>query len=168
MTKSFSTLSSALGFMALFGLASLSPAAAISDSYRSLSARLVSQAEAQLAADKLAKADELLNLALTANPGNARAYVVKGQAQGRLDNKEEALRLIGVGLDIEPGDLAALRLQGDAALAIEDIEQAEKSLSVLRRLCAAPCQSANELAAAIAQTQTAGAENSQPESSKKD
>jgi hypothetical protein len=162
MTKSFSTLSSALGFMALFGLASLSPAAAISDSYRSLSARLVSQAEAQLAADKVAKADELLNLALTANPGNARAYVVKGQAQGRLDNKE------GVGLDIEPGDLAALRLQGDAALAIEDIEQAEKSLSVLRRLCAAPCQSANELAAAIAQTQTAGAENSQPESSKKD
>ncbi len=155
MTKSFSTFSLALGFTVGLSLASLSPAAAISDSYRSLSARLVGQAEQQLAANKAAQADELLNLALTANPGNARAYVVKGQAQSKLDNQEEALRLIGVGLDIEPSDLIALRLQGDAALALEDIEQAKKSLSVLRQLCAAPCRSANELAASIANSDIA-------------
>ncbi|MDG1690747.1 MAG: hypothetical protein P8I95_01075 [Alphaproteobacteria bacterium] len=157
MTKSFSLFTMTLGLT--LGLAilspSLSPAAAISDSYRNLSALLVSQAEQELAAKRASAADELLSLALTANPGNARAYVVKGQAQGQLDNKEEALRLISVGLDIEPGDLAALRLQGDAALAMEDIEQAEKSLSVLRRLCAAPCQSANELAASIAELNSA-------------
>ena len=155
MMKSLSTFSSAFGFAMALTFVSLSPAAAISDSYRSLSTRLVGQAEQQLAANKAAQADELLNLALTANPGNARAYVVKGQAQSKLENLEEALRLISVGLDIEPGDLIALRLQGGAALALEDIEQAEKSLSTLRRLCAAPCRSANELAASIANSDIA-------------
>ena len=102
---------------------------AISDRYRDLSARLTINAEQELLQGKAQQADELLNLALTADPGNAAAYVLKGQAQSKLDNKEEALRLITVGLDIEPGDQAALKLQGEAALALGDVEQAETALT---------------------------------------
>lgn len=130
-------------------LLSTSATHAISDRYRDLSARLTTDAEQVLLQGKADAADDLLNLALTADPGNARAYVLKGQAQGRLDNKEEALRLISVGLDIDPGDPTALKLQGEAALALGEIEQAETALSRLRTVCKAPCEAANDLAAAI-------------------
>ena len=126
-----------------------SAAHAISDRYRDLSARLTTNAEQVLLQGKAEDADDMLNLALTADPGNARAYVLKGQAQGKLDNKEEALRLISVGLEIEPGDQTALKLQGEAALAIGELEQAETALSRLRTVCKAPCEAANDLAAAI-------------------
>ena len=126
-----------------------SAAHAISDRYRDLSARLTTNAEQILLQGKAEDADDMLNLALTADPSNARAYVLKGQAQGKLDNKEEALRLISVGLEIEPGDQTALKLQGEAALAIGELEQAETALSRLRTVCKAPCELANDLAAAI-------------------
>ena len=122
---------------------------AISDRYRDLSARLTTNAEQILLQGKATDADDMLNLALTADPGNARAYVLKGQAQSKLDNKEEALRLISVGLEIEPDNQAALKLQGEAALEIGDIEQAETTLSRLRTVCKAPCEAANDLATAI-------------------
>jgi tetratricopeptide (TPR) repeat protein len=126
-----------------------SAAYAVSDRYRDLSARLTSNAEQELLQGKADAADDMLNLALTADPGNARAYVLKGQAQGKLDNKEEALRLISVGLEIEPGNETALKLQGEAALALGEIEQAETALSRLRTVCKAPCAAANDLAVAI-------------------
>ena len=126
-----------------------SAAFAVSDRYRDLSARLTTNAEQVLLQGKVEAADNMLNLALTADPGNARAYVLKGQAQGKLDNKEEALRLISVGLEIEPGNQSALILQGEAALAIGELEQAETALSRLRTVCKAPCEAANDLAAAI-------------------
>lgn len=126
-----------------------SAAFAVSDRYRDLSARLTTNAEQVLLQGKAEAADNMLNLALTADPGNARAYVLKGQAQGKLDNKEEALRLISVGLEIEPGNQSALKLQGEAALAIGELEQAETALSRLRTVCKAPCEAANDLAAAI-------------------
>ena len=126
-----------------------SAAHAISDRYRDLSVRLTTNAEQVLLQGKAEDADDMLDLALTADPGNARAYVLKGQAQGKLDNKEEALRLISVGLEIEPGDQTALKLQGEAALAIGELEQAETALSRLRTVCKAPCEAANDLAAAI-------------------
>lgn len=128
---------------------SAAPAIAVSDKYRNLSATLTGNAEQQLRQGKAEEADRLLNLALTAHPGNARAFVLKGEAQRKLDNKEEGLRLIGVGLGIEPGDADALKLQGDAALDVGDVEQAEKALSRLRSVCDAPCAAANDLAAAI-------------------
>lgn len=139
------------------GLFAATEADAVSDKYRKLSARLVVDAEQEMLQDRAAEADRLLNLALTADPGNARAYVLKGEAQRKLDNKDEGLRLIGVGLEIEPGDTRALRLQGEAALDVGDVEQAEKSLNRLRTVCAAPCEAANSLAEAIEQNR-AGAE----------
>ena len=72
-----------------------------------LSARLVTDAEQELLQGKAEAADNILNLALTADPGNARAFFLKGQAQTALGNKDEGLRLISVGLEIEPGEKRA-------------------------------------------------------------
>lgn len=139
-------------------LTSQTAALAVSDKYRALSVRLTDDAAQQLGQGKAAEADRLLNLALTAHPGNARAFVLKGQAQGLLDNKQESLRLITVGLEIEPGNEKALKLQGSAALEVGDIDLAEKSLSRLRTVCDAPCAAASELAAAIQKNRIASKE----------
>lgn len=139
-------------------LTSQTAALAVSDTYRAVSARLTEDAAQQLGQGKVQEADRLLNLALTAHPGNARAFVLKGQAQGLLDNKQEGLRLITVGLEIEPSDQKALALQGAAALEVGDIELAEKSLSRLRTVCNAPCAAASDLAAAIQKTRIASKE----------
>lgn len=149
MIKVSSIFTSALVVAFLAVLFTPQTARAVSDKFRQVSERLTADAEQVLLQGKADEADKLLNLALTANPGNARAFVLKGQAQGKLDNNEEGLRLITVGLDIEPGDPQALKLQGDAALVLGDIEQAEKSLNRLRTVCAAPCEAANDLMAAI-------------------
>lgn len=138
------------GFLsfALVGLLA-SPALAISDKYRDLSARLVTDAEQELLQQKAEAADNILNLALTADPGNARAFLLKGKAQAALGNKDEGLRLISVGLEIEPGDLEGLRLQGEYAADLGQIEEAETALNRLRTICEAPCVAADELAQLI-------------------
>ena len=138
------------GFLsfALVGLLA-SPALAISDKYRDLSARLVTDAEQELLQQKAEAADNILNLALTADPGNARAFLLKGKAQTTLGNKDEGLRLISVGLEIEPGDFEGLRLQGEYAANLGQIEEAETALNRLRTICDAPCVSADELAQLI-------------------
>ena len=138
------------GFMSLaFAGLLASPALAISDKYRDLSARLVTDAEQELLQQKAEVADNILNLALTADPGNARAFLLKGKAQTALGNKDEGLRLISVGLEIEPGDLEGLRLQGEYAADLGQIEEAETALNRLRTICDAPCAAADELAQLI-------------------
>ena len=127
----------------------VSPALAISDKYRDLSARLVTDAEQELLQQKVEAADSLLNLALTADPGNARAFLLKGKAQTALGNKDEGLRLVSVGLEIEPGDTEGLRLKGEYAADLGQIEEAETALSRLRTVCDAPCAAAEELAQLI-------------------
>lgn len=124
-------------------------AQAISEKYRDMAARLVSDAEQALLQDETEQADTTLNLALTADPGNARAFLLKGKAQTALGNKEEGLRLVSVGLEIEPGDTEGLRLKGEYAADLGQIEEAETALSRLRTMCAAPCAAANELAQLI-------------------
>ena len=138
------------GFLSLvFAVFLTSPAQAISDKYRDLSVRLVIDAEQELLQQKAEAADSLLNLALTADPGNARAFLLKGKAQTALGNKDEGLRLISVGLEIEPGDLEGLRLQGEYAADLGQIEEAETALNRLRTICDAPCVAADELSQLI-------------------
>ena len=145
MLNSFRFSFLSLAFAALMA----NPALAISDKYRDLSGRLVTDAEQELLQQKAEAADSLLNLALTADPSNARAFLLKGKAQTALGNKDEGLRLVSVGLGIEPGDLEGLRLQGKYAAALGQIEEAETELSRLRSVCDAPCPAADELAQLI-------------------
>ena len=139
----------AFAFACAFAALSASPALAISDKYRDLSARLVTDAEQELLQQKAEAADNLLNLALTADPGNARAFLLKGQAQTALGNKDEGLRLVSVGLEIEPGDMEGLRLKGEYAAELGQIEEAETALSRLRTVCDAPCAAAENLSELI-------------------
>ena len=125
------------------------PALAVSDKYRDLSARLTTDAEQKLLQAQSSEADNLLNLALTADPGNARAFVLKGKAQKALGNAEEGLRLVTVGLEIEPGDQEGLRLKGEYAADLGQLEEAETALSRLRTICDAPCAAAEDLSQLI-------------------
>lgn len=151
MTESFRI--SVLAFVSAVVLAL--PAYAVSDKYRDLSARLVTDAEQKLLQADADGADELLNLALTADPGNARAFVLKGKAQTALGNADEGLRLVTVGLEIEPGDQEGLQLKGEYAAALGKVEEAESALSLLRSICDAPCGAAEDLSQKIEQARDA-------------
>lgn len=133
----------------LVGSFAAAPALAVSDKYRDLSARLVTDAEQKLLQEKSTEADTLLNLALTADPGNARAFLLKGKAQTAMGNSEEGLRLVTVGLEIEPGDQEGLRLKGEFAAGLGQFDEAETALSRLRTMCDAPCAAAEDLSQLI-------------------
>ena len=95
------------------------------------------------------RADELANLALTADPSNVKAYWVKARAQQAKGNNEQSLHLLNIGLQLNPENIAALNLQGDIALAVNNLEQAETSLKNLRTICGQSCAAANKLQAAL-------------------
>ena len=134
-------------------LLSVAPAYAASKQYRALASQLADEAEQALQADdsdsSINKADELANLALTADPSNVKAYWVKARAQQAKGNNEQSLHLLNIGLQLNPENIAALNLQGDIALAVNNLEQAETSLKNLRTICGQSCAEANKLQAAL-------------------
>ncbi len=134
-------------------LLSVAPAYAASKQYRALASQLVDEAEQALQSDEIDsnidKADELANLALTADPSNVKAYWVKARAQQAKGNNEQSLHLLHIGLQLNPENIAALNLQGDIALAVNNLEQAETSLKNLRTICGQSCAAANKLQAAL-------------------
>jgi len=130
-------------------LASMAPAEAVSRKYRDLSQNLTGEARAELSDDRAQQADAMLNLALTADPANAEAYMLKGQAQKRLGNPEEGLRLMSISLEISPGNVDGLLLQGKTALEVGDLEQAGKSLRQIEQICGVDCAAAEELTVAL-------------------
>lgn len=122
---------------------------AASKEYQSLAAKLVGEAEAALTEQDVDKADELANLALTADPANAGAYIAKARAQEAKGDSAQSLRLVGIGLDIEPDNIAALDFQGVVALKMGDVEQAEKTLKKLQIVCPENCPETDKLKAAL-------------------
>ena len=142
-------------------LLSVAPAYAASKQYRALASQLADEAEQILQGDEIDsnidsnvaanidRADELANLALTADPSNVKAYWVKARAQQAKGNNEQSLHLLNIGLQLNPENIAALNLQGDIALAVNNLEQAETSLKNLRTICGQSCAAANKLQAAL-------------------
>jgi len=135
-----SVLALALGLICL-----TSPAMAISEKYRSLSENLLTQAAAAFAAAQSQQAEDLVNLALTANPANAAAFILKGQIHAANGDTDEALRIITVGLEIEPANFSALALQTELAVKAQRFEQADQALAHYRKICAADCERADAL-----------------------
>ena len=123
----------------------VSPAAAISDAYRELSTRLQLQAARALKADNAPAADELVNLALTADPGNAQAFILKGRVAYELGDAGEALRLVTTGLEIEPTDLDGRILQVRYAVDLNDMEAAERAMAQYLTVCRTSCEEADRL-----------------------
>lgn len=141
-----------LNFMVSTGLALAvlaTPAAAITDDYRALSQSLLRQAQAALDNEQPQKAAEWVNLALTADPSSAEAFVVKARVQAKTGDAEEALRLVTIGLDIEPANLSALIFQAELAVEIERFEQADLALTHFMKLCGKECDEADSLVALI-------------------
>ena len=133
----------------LFLLFIPAPALAVSDAYQRLSVDLVVRAEDDISAERNAEANALLDLALVADPGNARAFVLKGQVQHLLGDSDEGLRLVSIGLQIDPVMLEGLVLQARLASELGNVIVAEAALERFRRICKTNCAEADTLGALV-------------------
>ncbi len=124
-------------------------AAAVSDAYQSLSMDLVVKAEDDISAARNDEANARLDLALVADPGNARAFVLKGQVQHLLGDTEEGLRLVGIGLQIDPVMREGLVLQSRLASELGNVIVAEAALERFRQICKTNCTEAEQLDALV-------------------
>ena len=120
-------------------------AGAVSDAYQSLSMDLVFKAEDDISAARNDEANERLDLALVADPGNARAFVLKGQVQHLLGDTDEGLRLVGIGLQIDPVMREGLVLQSRLASELGNVIVAEAALERFRQICKTNCTEADQL-----------------------
>lgn len=136
-------------FRVLFLLALPLPALAISDAYQSLSMDLVVKAERDITAARNAEANAQLDLALVADPANARAFVLKGQVQNLLGDPDEGLRLVTIGLQIDPVMRAGLVLQTQLASELGNLIVAEAALERFRQICKSNCAEADQLSLLI-------------------
>ena len=124
-------------------------AEAVSDAYQSLSMDLVVKAEDDISAARNDEANARLDLALVADPGNARAFVLKGQVQHLLGDTDEGLRLVGIGLQIDPLMREGLVLQSQLASELGNIIIAEAALERFRQICKTNCTEADQLGALV-------------------
>ena len=120
-------------------------AGAVSDAYQSLSMDLVVKAEDDISAARNDEANARLDLALVADPGNARAFVLKGQVQHLLGDTDEGLRLVGIGLQIDPVMREGLVLQSRLASELGNVIVAEAALERFRQICKTNCTEADQL-----------------------
>ena len=124
-------------------------AGAVSDAYQSLSMDLVVKAEDDISAARNDEANARLDLALVADPGNARAFVLKGQVQHLLGDTDEGLRLVGIGLQIDPVMREGLVLQTRLASELGNAIVAEAALERFRQICKTNCTEADQLGALV-------------------
>ena len=84
-----------------------------------------------------------------ADPGNARAFVLKGQVQHLLGDTDEGLRLVSIGLQIDPVMREGLVLQTQLASELGNVIVAEAALERFRRICKTNCAEADRLGALV-------------------
>ena len=124
-------------------------ALAVSDAYQSLSADLVVKAEDDISAERNVEANARLDLALVADPSNARAFVLKGQVQHLLGDTDEGLRLVSIGLQIDPVMREGLVLQTRLASELGNVIVAEAALERFRQICKTNCAEVDTLGALV-------------------
>ena len=140
----------------LFMLCIPASALAVSDAYQSLSMDLVVKAEDDISAERNAEANARLDLALVADPGNARAFVLKGQVQHLLGDTDEGLRLVSIGLQIDPLMREGLVLQTQLASELGNLSVAEAALERFRRICKTNCAEADTLGTLVEKARDVG------------
>ena len=111
---------------------------------------LLQEGRAAQAAGNVEGANDLLESALAVDPRNREAFVLLAEIARSRGLPGKAIRFYREALTLEPNDLAALRGQGEAMVAKGAIEKAKANLAKIKTICAAGCNDANVLAAAIA------------------
>jgi len=135
-----------------------------------LSVELVRTGDAHLGRGAFQQAIDAYESALAVDPRNVQAYLGMARAFERLGLPGRAIRFYREALAINPNDIAAIEAQGHAYLARGARGRAEDNLERLRRLCAAPCPSADRLASALARAPAMAAArpaSDQPEAAKR-
>jgi cytochrome c-type biogenesis protein CcmH/NrfG len=139
-------LSLALGTVSSVGLTRL-PDSQINP----LSAALVTQAKADLAASRFDAAIDTLETALAVDPRNRQAFLTLAQVARKQALPGKAIRFYREALLLEPNDVAALSGQGEALVQKGALAKARDNLARIQKLCATSCPEQIALAAAIQQ-----------------
>ena len=139
-----------LVIVAAFGAALTGPTwAQTADKYQQLSAKLVGEATAAMAADRAVDAQALLERALVANPANLEALIALGKAHEAQGRVASGLKYYRKALEIEPNDKAALERQAIAYLKRNLSAKAELNREKLARICQKGCDALENVASAI-------------------
>jgi Tfp pilus assembly protein PilF len=114
------------------------------------SAAMSQQAQALNGQGRYQEAIDLLESALAVDPRNRQAYIGLAKAAQGQKLPGKAIKFYFDALKLEPNDVAALEGQGEALVQRGAVERARANLERIKKLCAAPCGPATQLAAAIA------------------
>jgi Tfp pilus assembly protein PilF len=114
------------------------------------SMQLTRAGEALLEGNKAQAAIDSFETALAVDPRNVRAYVGLARAHDTIGLPGRAVKFYREALSIDPNDLTALEEQGRALVERGATGRAKENLERIRTICAAECDYAKRLAAAIA------------------
>lgn len=114
------------------------------------SVALTEQARTLTVQGRYQEAIDLLETALVVDPRNRQAYIGLARAAQGQKLPGKAIKYYFDALELEPNDVAALAGQGEALVQRGAVERAKANLERIKKLCAAPCAPAGQLAAAIA------------------
>ena len=114
-----------------------------------MSVSLTDMANADIAANKLEAATDILETALAVDPRNRPAYLALARIAQKQELPGKAIRFYREALLLEPNDLGALAGQGEAMVQKGALTKAKENLARLERLCIGTCVEQLRLAAAI-------------------
>ncbi len=105
--------------------------------YQAAARSLLDEGRASLAAGDAKKALRAFETALVADPGSVAAMVAIGKAHEAMGQRALGLSYYRRALTIDPANRQALAAEALAFLAADRLEEAEKNVARLERLCAA-------------------------------
>jgi Tfp pilus assembly protein PilF len=114
-----------------------------------LSKALTQQGVAELAANRLESATDVLESALVVDPRNRDAFMALARVALKQELPGKAIRYYREALLIEPNDVGALAGQGEALAKRGAIIKAKENLARIQRLCVSSCVEQTQLAAVI-------------------
>lgn len=110
---------------------------------------LMQVAKTDLAAGRLAEANDGLETALAVDPRNRQAFVLLAEVAKKQGLPGKAVRFYREALMIEPNDVVALAGQGEALVSKGALVKARENLARVKTLCVGSCPEQAMLAAAI-------------------
>jgi predicted Zn-dependent protease len=106
------------------------------------------EAQAAVDADDFATAQRLLAQLAASEPKNADVWNLLGYTNRNLNLVGPAMEAYEVALSLEPNHLGALEYQGELFVTLKRLDDAQKNLAKLKKLCG-DCEEMRDLDAAI-------------------
>lgn len=114
-------------------------------------ARALREARVLVAERRWAEAERILSAHVRVDGRDADAYNLLGFSLRHLDRMPQALAAYRRALELDPAHLGAHEYIGEAYIRIGDLEQAQRHLDALVRLCPSGCAELEDLRASLQQ-----------------